>query len=103
MERLEGAKTLSPFTQDRKAWLVHPEKEELAGQLDEWLIEIEANGTLGNIRREYLPEGNDAQTAAPLPALLAAMDERLSLMVGVAKVNVSSINRWKIWSRRRGC
>ena len=85
LKRLEGATALSPFTQDRKAWLVHPEKVELADQLDSWLLTLEASGILGELRHEHLPDGNDEQTAAPLTALLAAMDERLSLMVSVAE------------------
>ena len=85
LQRLPGAKTLAPFTQDRKAWLVHSEYPELADKLDRWLLEQESNGTLTKLRKEFLPEGNDEQTAMPLAALLAAMDERLSLMVGVAE------------------
>jgi cyclohexadienyl dehydratase len=85
LKRLEGATALSPFTQDRKAWLVHPEKVELADQLDSWLLGIEKDGTFGELRQEHLPDGYNDQTAAPLTALLAAMDERLSLMVGVAE------------------
>ena len=85
LQRLPGAKALAPFTQDRKAWLVHQDKSELADQLDEWLQEQESNGNLGKLRKAFLPEGNDDETALPLAALLAAMDERLSLMIAVAE------------------
>ena len=85
LQRLPGAKALAPFTQDRKAWLVHPDKSELAEQLDEWLLEQESNGNLGKLRKAFLPQGNDDETALPLAALLAAMDERLSLMIAVAE------------------
>jgi cyclohexadienyl dehydratase len=85
LQRLPGAKVLPPFTQDRKAWLVHPEKSELADKLDRWLLKQESNGNLAKLRKAFLPEGNDERTARPLSALLAAMDERLSLMVAVAE------------------
>ncbi|MDA1067597.1 MAG: transporter substrate-binding domain-containing protein [Verrucomicrobia bacterium] len=85
LRRLPDATALAPFSRDNKAWLVHPEKVELADQLDAWLLAKEADGTLGNLRQAYLPPGNEFKTATPLPALLAAMDERLSLMVAVAE------------------
>lgn len=78
---------LGPFTADRKAALVHPEREDLARALDAWLLAREQDGSLAAVRREHLGEGPWKATAEPLAALLAAVDERLSLMplVGFVK------------------
>lgn len=76
-------RTLGPFTRDRKAWLVRPDRPDLAAALDRFLLAREADGSLARWRAENgLPAG---ATAAPLPALLAAVDERLSLMALVAE------------------
>ena len=77
---------IGPLTRDRKAWLVRPDRPELARDLDAWLLAREADGTLARLRSEWLGEEAVA-TAEPLAALLAALDERLSLMplVGVVK------------------
>lgn len=82
----EGALRLGPFTRDRKAWLVRRDLPELAADLDAWLIEKEADGTLATLRLDHLGPGQTA-TAEPIRSLLAALDERLSLMpaVGVVK------------------
>lgn len=85
LERLPGARALAPFTQDRKAWLVHSDEVELGNRLDAWLLSQEEAGSLAELRSEFLPAGNDEYTASPLLALLAAMDERLSLMPAVAE------------------
>ena len=85
LKRLPGARALPPFTQDRKAWLVQPENESLARQLDKWLLECESDRILSRLRKSYLLSNNDTETAEPLYALLAAMDERLSLMPAVAE------------------
>jgi cyclohexadienyl dehydratase len=81
---------LGPFTRDRKAALVHPSRRDLALRLDAWLLERETDGTLAALRSEYLGEGPWLATAEPLAALLAAVDERLSLMPIVAKVKRAS-------------
>ena len=85
---LRGAsdlRVLGPFTRDRKAPLLQAEDAELARALDTWLLAREADGTLPRLRREWLA-GADAQpTATPLAALLAAIDERFSLMPLVAE------------------
>ncbi len=75
-----------PFTTDRKAYWVRADRPELARDLDAWLIEREADGSLQALRIEHFgPE--PARSFSPLESLLAAMDERLSLMplVAVAK------------------
>jgi cyclohexadienyl dehydratase len=70
---------LGPFTRDRKAYLVRPDRAELAADLDAWLLARERDGTLSRLRREHLG-GAAGATATPLNALLAALDERLALM-----------------------
>jgi len=77
--RSEDLKLLGPFTRDRKAYLVRPDRPELAADLDAWLLAREADGSLGKLRREHLG-GAAAATATPLAALVAALDERLALM-----------------------
>ena len=86
-----GLRVLGPFTRDRKAFLVAADRDELAADLDAWLIEREADGTLARLRARHL---GDAQarpaSAAPLGALLAAIDERLALMPLVAEAKRAS-------------
>jgi cyclohexadienyl dehydratase len=84
-ERLPGLVALGPFTRDRKAPLVRADAPALAADLDAWLLERERDGTLAELRRRHLGAGR--ATADPLDALLAAVDERLSLMpiVGYVK------------------
>lgn len=76
-----------PFTVDLKAYLVRAELAERAADLDAWLLEREADGTLASLRAEHFGDAAPTRTAEPIPALLAAIDERLSLMplVAVAK------------------
>jgi cyclohexadienyl dehydratase len=75
---------LGPFTRDWKAWWVRPGRPELAADLDAWLLAREADGHLGALRRAHLGEAAEA-TALPLPALLAALAERLDLAPLVAE------------------
>ncbi len=60
------------------------DEPELAAELDAWLARTEADGTLATLRAQWLPGAAAPRTAAPLPALVAALDERLSLMGFVA-------------------
>jgi cyclohexadienyl dehydratase len=87
LEAGEGLKVLGPLTRDRKAYLVRADRPGLAADLDRWLLEREADGSLGALRRRYLGDNAGPAVAEPLAALLAAVDERLALMpiVGVAK------------------
>jgi cyclohexadienyl dehydratase len=80
-------KLLGPLTRDRKAYLVRADRSDLAADLDRWLLEREADGSLGALRRRYLGDNAGPAVAEPLAALLAGVDERLALMpiVGVAK------------------
>jgi cyclohexadienyl dehydratase len=81
---LPGLAVLGPFTRDRKAWLVQPWRPELATDLDRWLLEREADGRLAVLRAAHLGAQAEA-TALPLPALLAALCERLDLAALVAE------------------
>jgi cyclohexadienyl dehydratase len=78
---------IGPFTSDRKAYLVRQERPDLAADLDRWLLDREADGTLDRLRSKYFGSQNHSRLATPLRALLTAIDERLSLMplVGAAK------------------
>ncbi len=80
-----------PFTADRKAYLVRADREQLATNLSSWLLEREADGTLARLREQYFDIPDSPKLASPLRALLAAIDERLSLMplVGIAKRRAS--------------
>ena len=82
-----GAKQLGPITRDRKAYLVRADRPDLAAQPDRWLLAREADGTLAAVRELYLGASAGPAVATPLTALLAAVDERLSLMplIAVAK------------------
>jgi len=85
-EEAEALDQSATFTRDRKAYLVRADRPELAADLDAWLLEHERDGSLEKLRRAQLGAAGPP-VATPLGALLAAIDERLSLMpwVGVAK------------------
>lgn len=83
--RAPGLVAAGPFTRDRKAWLVRASAPELAADLDTWLAAKEADGSLAALRERWLPPGARAATAAPLPALVAAIDERFAVMPLVAE------------------
>jgi cyclohexadienyl dehydratase len=86
-DAVAGLKLLGPFTRDRKAFLIHPDRAALAADLDRWLLGREADGSLAALRHRYLGANAGPTVAEPLVALLTAVDERLALMptVGVAK------------------
>ena len=84
LERRPHLARLGPFTRDRKALWLAPGNVELARDLDGWLLEKEQDGSLGRWRREHLGAGAGSATALALPALLAAVDERLAVMPLVA-------------------
>lgn len=79
-QQVPGARTFGPFSRDRKAYLVHPDRRDLARQLDRWLIARELDGSLSRIRREHFGAELKGPTALPIDALAAAIDERLALM-----------------------
>ncbi len=74
-----------PFTRDRKAYWAAPGRDALSRELDAWLIARELDGTLARFRRSAFGDREHEQTARPLAALLAAIDERLALMPWVAE------------------
>ena len=86
---VEDTLRFGPFTRDRKAWLVRPDRPELAADLDAWLLAREADGSLAELRRRHLGGVEARPTATPLAALVAALDERLALMPWVAAVKRS--------------
>lgn len=81
---------LGPLTRDRKALLVNRRRPELAADFDNWLLERERDGSLAALRSEHLGEGPWLNVASPFPALIAAIDERLSLMPTIALVKRAS-------------
>lgn len=97
--KVEDTTRIGPITRDRKAYLVSASRAKLAGDLDAWLLEREADGSLTKWRREHFVAGNQlgpdvaagALTATPLAALVAAMDERLALMPSVAAVKRAKV------------
>ena len=90
LEGSEGVVQLGPFTSDLKAYLVHPDRSELAADLDAWLLARESDGTLAVLRRRYLGYGDSPPTAEPVSALVAAVGERLDLMPLVAEAKRAS-------------
>ena len=79
-----GLRPLGPFTADLKAAWFPKAKGELRDRFDRWLLDAERNGTLDSLRARHglVPE----KTAQPTAALLARLDERLSLMREVARL-----------------
>jgi len=78
------ATQLGPLTRDRKAYWIRPDEAALADSLDRWLLAFEASGELAALRAKHFGPIDVPRTAEPLPALLAAMDERLAMMPGIA-------------------
>ena len=85
MRRVPELRRLPPLTHDLKAFLAPADRAARAADLDAWLLAREADGTLARLRHETLGGEPSPPTAAVLPALLAAMDERLDLMPLVAE------------------
>ena len=81
-----ATRALGPFTQDRKAFLLPPDRTDLASDLDTWLMARAEAGDLSQWRTRALgPQHAQPEPALPWPALLAALDARLSLMPAVAE------------------
>jgi len=81
-----GWRVLGPFTHDRKAFLLAPERAALAKDLDTWLLRRERDATLAGLRTEYLGRASESRPAEPLQALVASVEERLALMPFVAAI-----------------
>ncbi len=88
--QVPGLRRLGPFTRDTKAYLVAADRRDVAGNLDAWLLEREADGTLQRLRSEHLGRPAAEPPAAPLPALIRSMQERLALMPAVAEAKRGS-------------
>ena len=85
---LKGTRALQaigPLTRDRKAYLVSRERPDLSRDLDDWLLEREADGRLASLRQQTIPDLAGPSPTAVLPALFAAVEERLDLMPFVAE------------------
>lgn len=81
--RQPGLVMTTPFTQDRKAAWFALRREALVADFDAWLIDFESQGGLAELRARFqLPT---VATARPDEALLAALDDRLGLMIDVAE------------------
>ena len=73
-----------PFTRDRKAWLIGPGRDDLASDINGWLIDLEADGELAR-RRVAAGVGGEGRPALAINALVTAIAERLALMPAVAE------------------
>jgi len=87
---MRGHKELAvfgPLSADRKAILLRADDAQRAMDLNDWLLEREADGTLARLREQFFEIDASPKPAAPLRALLAAIDERFALMplIGIAK------------------
>ncbi len=71
---------IGPLSDDRKAYLVRADREDLAAELDTWLLAHEHDGTLARLRAGITGEAGGAPVSAPLPALINAIVERMSIM-----------------------
>jgi len=83
----EDLALFGPLSVDRKAILLRADEAQRAMDLNDWLLEREADGTLARLREQFFEIDDSPKLASPLRALLAAIDERLALMplVAVAK------------------
>lgn len=85
-----GLTTIGPFTRDYKAYWVQPGREDLARELDTWLLARERDQTLDRLRRQFFGDGEWRRTALPAAALQAAVAERRALMPHVAEAKRES-------------
>lgn len=86
--RRPGLRVIGPLTSDRKAaWFRKSLAESELRAFDDWLLRAESSGELARLRARHglAP----AATAEPVAALLASLDERLSLMIEVARAKRS--------------
>ena len=80
---LPPSRAIGPLTRDLKAAWFPIGGESRAREFDRWLLRYEATGGLARLRERHGLA--DPRTAAALAALLASLDERLSLMPAVAR------------------
>ena len=83
LQRRPQLRAIGPLTSDRKAAWAPIGGEFEVRRFDRWTLEAERSGRLAAWRERFgLPA---TATAAPVLALLASLDERLSLMIPVAR------------------
>jgi len=86
-----GAAQHGPFTRDVKAYWLPPDRSPLAAELDTWLQQRESDGSLAQLRAQWLgPTAAQRPSAQPALALLAALAERFALMPAVAEAKRAS-------------
>ena len=72
------------LARDRKAYWVAPGRDELAAELDAWLLARERDGTLDRLRAEHLKVADAAALPFTLARVVDAVARRLMLMPEVA-------------------
>lgn len=81
-----GSEQVGPLTRDVKAYWLPADRAALAAELDAWLLDREADGTLARLRMHWLgAEHARRRSTLPALALVAALAERLALMPAVAE------------------
>jgi len=71
---------IGPLSDDRKAYLFRVDRQEIAIEMDTWLAARERDGSLARLREDLLGQTTATPVAAPLPALITAIVERMSMM-----------------------
>lgn len=85
------AALVGPLTRDVKAYWLPADRAVLAAELDAWLLEREADGTLARLRMQWLgAEAAGRRSATPALALVAVLAERLALSPAVAEAKRAS-------------
>lgn len=85
------ARVLGPFTVDHKAYLAR--EPGLAAELDTWMRAREADGSLAELRAQWLGEddaGHRNAFESDVDALLSFIDLRLAFMPAVAQAKLSA-------------
>lgn len=90
--RLSGAniESVGPFTREYVALYAPKDAGTLTADLDDWLIHAETSGELARLREAAFASEGTERTALVVPALLAAIAERLALMPFVAEAKQRS-------------
>ncbi|MTI32154.1 transporter substrate-binding domain-containing protein [Xanthovirga aplysinae] len=101
LKSTKGLVILGPFTEDWKAYWVSPERPNLAADFNKWLMKLEKEGMLADLRSKYLGETGGLHTAMPLKALIAAVQERLSLMPIIGEIKHAKGIPFKVPEREK--
>ena len=75
-----GVVRIGPLSNASKAYLVRADREQLAEELDAWLLAREHDGMLASLRSSRLQQDAALPVATPLVALISTVSERMSLM-----------------------